>query len=109
MRNQVQAQGLLIPHPDPKALTPGRAPHSPRAVTFVRGLESQGAATAVCLEEEPHLMVGADNEIWDRRTCQAVRRERFRGVHPTMAPRQNDCPTEAPPGASRGQAHSGKF
>lgn len=39
-------------------------------------------------------MVGADNEIWDRRTCQAVRRERFRGVHPTMAPYQNDCPTE---------------
>lgn len=60
------------------------------AVTFVRSLEAQGAATAVGLEEEPHLMVGADNEVWDRRTCQAVRRERFRGVHPTVAPQEND-------------------
>lgn len=108
MRNQVQAQGSLIPHLDPEALTPGRVPHSPRAVTFVRGLESQGAAAAVRLEEEPHLMVGADNEIWDGRTCQAVRRERFRGVRPTMAPHQNDCRLKAPTGASRGQAHSGK-
>lgn len=109
MRNQVQAQGLLIPHPDPEALTPGQVPYSPRAVTFVRGLESQGAAAAICLEEEPHLMVGADNEIWDRCTCQAVRRERFRGVHPTMAPHQNDCRLKTPTGASGGPAHSGKL
>ena len=27
-------------------------------------------------------MVGADNEIWHRRTCQAVQRERVRGVRP---------------------------
>lgn len=39
-------------------------------------------------------MVGADDEIRDGRTCQAVRRERFRGVHPAMAPQENDCLTD---------------
>lgn len=57
----------------PRALTPGGPTGSPGAVTFVGSLESQGAAAAIRLEEEPHLMVGADNEVWDRRTCQAVR------------------------------------
>ena len=85
----MRTQGLLIPHPDPKSdpTVSVLAPQEPQEpLTFVRSLESQGAATAIGLEEEPHLMVGADNEIWDRRTCQAVRRERFRGMHPTMAP-----------------------
>lgn len=36
-------------------------------------------------------MVGADDEIRDRVTCQAVGREKFRGVHPIMAPQENDC------------------
>ena len=78
-RARIRTQGLLTPR-DPKRLTHWLPPG--QSVTFIRSLEAQGAATAICLEEEPHLMVGADDEIWDRRTCQAVRRERFRGVNP---------------------------
>ena len=37
------------------------------------------------------MMVGADDEIWDRRTCQAVRRERFRGVNPPWTPTERLC------------------
>lgn len=85
--NQNSNPELADAHLDPKSdsRVSGSAP-PPAAVTFIRSLESQGAAAAISLEEEPHLMVGADNEIWDRRTCQAVRTARFREVPPTLAP-----------------------
>lgn len=64
--------------PPPQVSLPG----SLEAVTFIGSLESQGAAAAVALEEEPHLVMGADNEVWDGRTCQAVGREILSGLHP---------------------------
>lgn len=57
-------------------------PGSLKAITFIGSLESQGAAAAVTLEEEPHLMMGADDEVWDGRTCQAVGREILRSLYP---------------------------
>lgn len=82
-------------NPDPKSLASSvKFTGLWRAVTFIRSLEPQGAATAVGLEEEPHLVVGADDEIWDRGACQAVRRERFREARPTKAPGKNDGPTD---------------
>ena len=87
-RARIRTQGLLTPsRPQVSdSLAPPR-----QSVTFIRSLEAQGAATAICLEEEPHLMVGADDEIWDRRTCQTVRRERFRGVNPPWTPTERLC------------------
>lgn len=67
--------------PPPRVSLPG----SLEAVTFVGSLESQGAAAAVALEEEPHLVVGADDKVWDGRTCQAVGREILSGLHPAKS------------------------
>lgn len=82
-RGQNWNPGFILADGDPKS--PPRwlsLPGSLKAVTFIGSLESQGAAAAVALEEEPHLMVSADDEVWDGCTCQAVGREIFRGLHP---------------------------
>lgn len=74
------AGGNLKSPPPPVSL-----PGSLEAVTFVGSLESQGAAAAVALEEEPHLVMGADDEVWDGGTCQAVGREILSGLHPAKS------------------------
>lgn len=75
-------------------------PGSLEAVTFVGSLESQGAAAAVALEEEPHLMMGADDEVWDGGTCQAVGREILSGLHPPRAKGKLEGSQEARPARS---------
>lgn len=77
----IRTQGQRAPHAHLE-LDSGARVSGPPAVTFVRGLESQGAAAAVGLEEEPHLMVGADDEVWDRGAREAVGRQSVRGVTP---------------------------
>lgn len=42
-------------------------------ITFIRCFEPQQVADTVCLEEEPHLVVCANNEIRDCGACQAVK------------------------------------
>lgn len=51
-------------------------------------------------------MVGADDEIWDRRTCQAVGRETFRGVNPPWNPNRKTVSLMASKGTLRSQGHS---
>lgn len=85
-RGQNLNPGFTLADGNPKSPPPWVSlPGSLTAVTFVGSLESQGAAAAVALEEEPHLMMGADDEVWDRGTCQAVGREMLRGLHPAKS------------------------
>lgn len=42
-------------------------------ITFIRCFESQQVADTVCLEEEPHLVVCANDEVGDCGACQAAK------------------------------------
>ena len=53
-------------------------------------------------------MVGADDEIWDRCTCQAVGRETFKGVNPPWNPNRKTVSLMASKGTSRSQGPSGE-
>ena len=53
-------------------------------------------------------MVGADDEIWDRCTCQAVGRETFRGVNPLWNPNRKTVSLMASKGTWRSQGPSGE-
>lgn len=42
-------------------------------ITFVGGFEAQQVADTVGLEQEPHLVLGADNEVGDGGACEAAK------------------------------------
>lgn len=42
-------------------------------LTFIGHLEAEGAAGVICFEIEPHLVTGADYEVWSCGTREAAR------------------------------------
>lgn len=49
--------------------------HRQPLLTFIGHLEAQGAAGVVCFEIEPHLVTGADHEVWSCCAGQAEERQ----------------------------------
>lgn len=51
--------------------------------TFVGGFEAQQVADTVSLEQEPHLVLGADDEVGDGGARQAAKRKKKKSTKPT--------------------------